>query len=130
MLESLPPKEIIAALKNIQSEHAVPRKNLLIFIKSSVCESCDITTSELMNSPKRGVLTTARKLCYMFMYQHMDLSYKDISSHFDKSKTAIAKAFRELNKESLVTDEEKDLYEKFKSIEDKILVYIQENKNK
>lgn len=129
-MENLPPKEIITALKNIQSEYEIPRKNLLIFIKKNVCEACGITMHELMNSPKRGILTIARKLCYVFMYQHMALSYNDISNHFGKSKTAIAKAFRELTKESLVTDEEKFLHDKYMHIDEKISSYIQENKNK
>lgn len=100
------------------------------FIISMICDDFNILKQHLMESKKHGRIQKARQMCYCLLYFDIGLSLREIGKVFNKyvrSISCVIENYRKLNPKLKADQEYLALYKKY---QEKILIYINEQKEK
>jgi hypothetical protein len=113
---------VVKVLKKLQQlddeEIDEDLRELIRFIELKVVTTFEITIDQLKNSTERGIVTDARKMCYVLLKNHADFSDYRVAMHFKKVRQVVHRAMKEYSKMSENIPQDRKFLEKLAEIQE------------
>ncbi len=121
-----PADEILRIIAEIEVKLSNPvHKNIIEFILTITSDSFNVTTDDIVNSPKRGKVSDARKISMMLFKSHLPITELSIAKYFGKTKQNVNVNINEMKsiKSNSKNKQEKEFYETFQNLNQQVLDY-------
>lgn len=141
MLEN---KEIVSLFKNIQQgvkKHGVKQLNEALnsflsqksdkndsieYVISIVCKEYSIPLSMIKLKNQRGTVHDAKETAYCLLHLNLGLNVRYIAEKiFNTWPTSVSKGIKRYKESNVNLKADKEFVEKYKNLEEKLLIYIQ-----
>jgi len=87
--------KVMTHLRKMDLERNNPnQKKVFEYVVVVTANHYDIPKADILYSNKRGVVTTAKKMCFSLLKSNIDVSEGDIGRYFDKSRQVINHAIK------------------------------------
>ena len=87
--------KVMAHLRKMDLERNNPnQKKVFEYVVLVTANHYEIPKSDILYTSKRGVVTTAKKMCFSLLKCNIDVSEGDIGRYFDKSRQVINHAIK------------------------------------
>lgn len=109
--------EIIETAKN-QDNFPEKESELMSFIIKCSADNFKVSESDILKKHSKGASSDARKMCFVVINKHFDLTHKNIALYFGRQDHAlVSKAIREFNTMNMKIKTHKEFLEKFEKID-------------
>jgi chromosomal replication initiation ATPase DnaA len=117
-----------AIIKALSEKH--DKSGEIEYVMKIVCNEYNVSEYTLKNMKKRGTLQEAKQLAYCLLYFNVGLTIKHISETiFFNWQTSVATGIKRFKKLDIQHKQDKEFYEKYNRLRNKLTKYINKQKN-
>lgn len=117
-----------AIIKALSEKH--DKSQEIQYVLTIVCNEFNVSEYTLKNMKKRGALQEAKQLAYCLLYFNVGLTIKTIAETiFFNWQTSVAVGIKRLKKIDIEHKQDKEFFEKYNRLRNKLIKYIKKQKN-
>ena len=111
---------LIKKFDYIESKNEITKE----FILSCVCDKLDINRNDLYDDIRKGNVSTGRKICVLLFNNHLKMTEKEISLHFNRNRQLVTNSKSQFSKLNPKSKADKEIIAYYNLIESDVLKFM------